>query len=174
MKAQELSRKYATAIFSQALEPWLISLTSVKDRLVAEPALVASLQDSAQPFGERQSVLDSIIPEDSDRHVRNFLNAMLKEGDIALLGDVVADLDKMTRGGPLVEVALVTTSFALSDEEQEQFRQKLREGYGEHLEFVFGVDPAIVGGAVVQVGDKVIDGSVATRLDTMGNLLGVK
>ena len=174
MKAQELSRKYATAIFSRALEPWLVSLTSVKDRLVAEPALVVSLQDSVQPFGERQSVLDSLIPEDTDRHVRNFLYAMLKDGDIGLLDEVIADLDRMTRGGPLVEVAQVTTSFALSDDEKEQFRQKLRESYGEHLEFVFGVDPTIVGGAVVQVGDKVIDGSVATRLDTMSNLLGVK
>jgi F-type H+-transporting ATPase subunit delta len=68
----------------------------------------------------------------------------------------------------------VTTSVALSESDQDQFRKKLRAQYGEALEFEFKVDPAIIGGAVVQVGDQVIDGSVATRLNAMRNTLGVK
>ena len=50
----------------------------------------------------------------------------------------------------------------------------LRDQYGENLEFVFNVDSTILGGAVVQIGDKVIDGSISTRLESMGNILGVK
>ena len=73
-----------------------------------------------------------------------------------------------------MQVARVTTAAALSDNEKEQFRQKLRAKYGESLEFVFNVDAAIIGGAIVQVGDKVIDGSLATRLESMSNLLGIK
>ena len=68
----------------------------------------------------------------------------------------------------------MTTAFALSDEEKERFRQLLRAQYGESLEFVYSVDSTIVGGAIVQIGDKVIDGSISTRLDSMGNILGVK
>ena len=80
----------------------------------------------------------------------------------------------MSRGGPLVQVARVTTAFSLSDDDKEQFRQKLRDKYGENLEFVFNVDSALIGGAIVQVGDKVIDGSVSTRIEAMSNRLGVK
>jgi F-type H+-transporting ATPase subunit delta len=174
VKAQQLSRKYATAVFSQALEKWLTTLGAVQDKLAGNPALTRSLQDSSRSFGDRQKKLDELLPADSDRHVRNFLYTMLRDGDIGLLGDVVAELERMMAGGPLVQVARVTTALELSDSDKEQFRQELRQKYGEELEFAFYTDPTIIGGAIVQIGDKVIDGSVATRLKSMGNLLGVK
>ena len=174
MKAQELSRKYATAVFSQALEKWLTALRAVQDKLAGDADLAGQLQEAGSSFADRQKVLDGMIPADSDQHIRNFLYIMLKDGDIGLLGEVVGELDRMTRGGPQVQVARVTTALALSDDDKEQFRQKLREKYGEDLEFDFEVDSALIGGAIVQIGDKVIDGSVASRLESMSNLLGVK
>ncbi len=174
MKAQELSRKYATAVFSQALEKWLTALRAVQNKLVSDSALAKNLQDSGRSFSDRQKELDAVAPDGSDQHVLNFLYTMLKDGDIGLLGDVIAELDRMTRGGPMVQVASVVTALALSDSEKEQFRQRLRSKYGENLEFDFNVDSALIGGAIVQIGDKVIDGSVAARLESMSNLLGVK
>ncbi len=174
MKAQELSRKYATAVFSQALEKWLTVLRAVQDKLAGDADLASTLQDAGSSFADRQKALDGIIPADSDQHIRNFLYTMLKDGDIGLLGEVVGELDRMTRGGPQVQVARVTTALALSDDDKEQFRQRLREKYGEGLEFDFEVDSALIGGAIVQIGDKVIDGSVASRLESMSNVLGVK
>jgi F-type H+-transporting ATPase subunit delta len=87
---------------------------------------------------------------------------------------VINDLDRMVRGGPQVQVARVTTAFPLSESDKEQFRDKLRRKYGQNLEFSFQVDPAIVGGAVIQVGDQIIDASVATRLESLSSRLGVK
>lgn len=174
MKAQSLSRKYATAIFSLALEQWLNPLNSVQGALSGNTALAKQLQDSNRSFSERQQALEAIIPGSASQHVRNFLYTMLKDGDLEALGDVIAELERMTRGGPQVQVAKVTAAVALSESEMEQFRQKLRAKYGENLEFDFGVDPTIGGGAIVQVGDKVIDGSVTTRLAALSNALGVK
>jgi F-type H+-transporting ATPase subunit delta len=174
VKAQELSRKYATAVFSLALESWLNSLKVVQSELANNATLAATLQDKARSFSERQQALDKLIPGNSSEQVRNFLYALLKEGDIGLLGEVMAELERMVHGGPLVQVARVTTAQPLSDQEKDEFRQKLAGQYGDSLEFDFSVDPAILGGAIVQVGDKVIDGSVATRLAAMSNALGVK
>jgi F-type H+-transporting ATPase subunit delta len=174
VKAQELSHKYATAIFSLALESWLTSLNVVQSELANHRTLAENLQKADRSFGERQKELDKIIPDNSSQGVRNFLYTMLREGDIALLGEVIAELGRMMRGGPQVQIARVTTAIPLSDQEKEAFRQKLAAKYGENLELDFNVDPAIVGGAIVQVGDKVIDGSVATRLEAMSNALGVK
>jgi F-type H+-transporting ATPase subunit delta len=174
VKAQELSHKYATAVFSLALESWLTSLNVVQSELANNPTLAEALQKADRSFGERQKELDKIIPGDSSQNVRNFLYTMLRDGDIGLLGEVVAELGRMMRGGPQVEIARVTTAIPLSDKEKEEFHQKLAAKYGENLELDFNVDPTIVGGAIVQVGDKVIDGSVATRLEAMSNALGVK
>jgi F-type H+-transporting ATPase subunit delta len=174
VKAQTLSHNYATAVFSLALEKWLPPLNTVQDRLADNPQLAEGLQDPGRSFSQRQKELDEIIPAGSEQAVRNFLYTLLKEGHIGLLGEVLADLERMSRGGPQVKVARVTTAITLADSDKEQFRRKLRAKYGDDLEFAFHVDPSIVGGAVVQVGDQVIDGSVATRLEAMSNALGVK
>lgn len=174
MKAQELSRKYAVAVFSLALEKWLASLNAVNNKLAGNSTLVKKLQNAERPFSERQKELDALIPAEANPEVRNLLYLMLREGDISLVKDVITELERMMRGGPLVQVARVTTAVALTEDEMEQFRQKVRAKYGENLEFDFTVAPAIIGGAVVQVGDKVIDGSIASRLTAMSNVLGVK
>jgi F-type H+-transporting ATPase subunit delta len=174
VKAQELSRKYATAVFSLALETWIATLNTVQDKLAHNAELAAGLQDQKRSFAERQKELDGIIPAKTDQSIRNFLYTLLKEGQMELLAGTLAEIGRMVQGGTQVQVAYVTTSVALSESDQDQFRKKLRAQYGEALEFEFKVDPAIIGGAVVQVGDQVIDGSVATRLDAMRNTLGVK
>ena len=174
MKEQELSRKYAMAVFSLAMESWLNPLNVVQADLANRSALMSTLQDKDRSFDERRRELDKLIPGDANQQVRNFLYTLLQEGDMGLLSEIMAELERMVRGGPSVQVARVTTALPLTDKEKDEFRQKLTTQYGENLEFDFSVDPAILGGAIVQVGDKVIDGSVATRLSAMSNALGVK
>lgn len=174
MKAQELSQKYAAAVFSLALEKWLKPLHVIQNRLAQDSQLVSRLQDTNRPFSGRQKSLDDIIPADSDQSVRNFLYTLLENGDIGLLANVLENLEQMSRSGPQAQIAYVTTAVALSDAKKEEFRQRLRSQYGASLELVFRIDPAIIAGALIQVGDKIIDGSVATRLAAMSNTLGVK
>ncbi len=172
MKAPELSRKYATAIFGLVLEDWLTALKTVQDKLVGQSALLKTIE-LEQSFQNKQILLDKLIPPDSPVRVRNFLYILLKENHLSLLGEVLSDLQRISRSGPQVQVAYVTTAMALSIEEQEKFRQKLRAHYGDNLEFSFNVDTTIIGGAIVQIGDKRIDGSIATRLDAMGRAIGL-
>lgn len=60
--------------------------------------------------------------------------------------------------------AVITSALPLSDKEQETLKAQVLKGKGE---IEFKVDPSILGGLVVRVGDKVLDGSVAGKLDTM-------
>lgn len=174
MNAPSLSQKYATAVFSLAVENWLNVLNQVNDSLAKAGSLAKKLQDSSQPFKARQAALDKIIPPQTSQDIRNFLYTMLKDDDLELLSDVITHIERMARGGPQVEVAQITTAIALPDEDKEKFRQRLRKQYGESLEFIFNVDSKIIGGAIIQIGDKMIDGSVATRLESISNKLGVK
>jgi F-type H+-transporting ATPase subunit delta len=174
VKAQELSQKYAKAVFSLDLDEWITTLDNVQNGLASDSALLEKLQDSSLAFKEKQAALNRVLPGNIAQPMRNFLYMLLREGDIGLLTDVLADIERMSRGGPDVQVTYVTTATELSEEEKTGFQQKLRTKYGDGLEFVFYVDPAIVGGAIVQVGDKLIDGSVATRLNAISSALGVK
>lgn len=174
MKAQELSQKYAKAVFSLALEEWITNLGNVQNGLASDSALLEKLQDSSLAFKEKQAALNKVLPGNIAQPMRNFLYTLLREGDIGLLADVLAAMQRLSHGGPDIQVTYVTTATTLPDEDKNKFQQKLRTKYGENLEFVFNVDPSIIGGAIVQIGDKLIDGSVATRLNAMSNALGVK
>jgi len=73
--------------------------------------------------------------------------------------------------GANIQEAVVTTAVSLDDAEKEQFRLKLTAKYGDNLQLRFKVDPKIVGGVVVQVGDKILDGSVSAKLNAAQNIL---
>lgn len=76
---------------------------------------------------------------------------------LALAASVVAD-----EAG--LKVATVITAAPLSEAQAERLRAGLAKSYGGDLKLNRVVDPSIIGGVRVQVGDDVIDGSVATRL----------
>jgi len=67
--------------------------------------------------------------------------------------------------------AVVTSALPLSAKEQETIEQDLRKQLGSGAAIEFQVNPLILGGLVVRLGDKVIDGSVAAKLSELGQRL---
>lgn len=63
--------------------------------------------------------------------------------------------------------ARVTSAVPLTEEEQSQMDASLRQRFGDNLEIQYRVDDSILGGVVVRVGDRLIDGSVARKLATL-------
>lgn len=64
-------------------------------------------------------------------------------------------------------VATVTTATSLNPAQLERLRAGLAKSYGRDLKLNQVVDPSIIGGVRVQIGDDVIDGSVSTRINDL-------
>jgi F-type H+-transporting ATPase subunit b len=77
---------------------------------------------------------------------------------------VVLEEDSFKEG---VAAAEVTSAVPLTQQEQETVKQDILHKIGEQATVTFRVDPSIMGGLVIRVGDKVLDGSVAGRLESM-------
>jgi len=76
---------------------------------------------------------------------------------LAAAGDIVAASGKR-------RIATVTSAAALSPAQQKRLAAALAKQYGNDIQLNLVVDPSVVGGARVQVGDDVIDGTIAARL----------
>ena len=106
--------------------------------------------------------------------MRNLLAVLLQDGELGLLPEITAALRERARqiGAAPVPVEVVS-ALPLADDQQQALVAKLQAQYGSNLTFSYRVDPAILGGLIVRVGDKLIDGSVASKLAAMKQALGV-
>ena len=163
----ELSQAYAAAAYQHTTGAWLSELNAVRDKLAADPALLADLNNDELDFAKRQARLNAILPSAARTDVKNFLYTLLREGHLALLDAVIADLTRMAAQRSAAQVAHVTSAVPLTPDEQEALRQQVHARFSSEAELDFHVDPSILGGVVLQVGDKVIDGSIAGKLTTL-------
>lgn len=90
----------------------------------------------------------------------------------AQLEHLKATLDEIEQAGRKSRVdAGVTSAVPLTEAEREALEARLHARYGSDLPIVYTVDPAILGGLIVRVGDRYVDGSVATRLGQLRQTL---
>ncbi len=175
MSASSEVQVYAQAAFETAIKDWLTNLEHIAGALDRSPDLLKRLADDASSFEVRQAVLTPLMRENISAPVRNFVFGMLANGDVALLNDVVAELHSLGAaiGGPKAVVAEVTSAVELNAEERAAIENRLIDQFGLGLEFRFAVNPQILGGLLIRVGDKLLDTSVASRLVAMRQSLGL-
>ena len=92
---------------------------------------------------------------------------LANKNQMHLLSQIVRDFDGFVSQGSQGAVATVTTTIELSAEDKSKLEAKLRSQFGQDLRFDYQLDPAILGGVIVRVGDVVVDGSVAAKLAAM-------
>jgi F-type H+-transporting ATPase subunit delta len=165
------ARTYALAAFATAVEPWIDALRTVQGRLQSERDLLARLTDKAASFDRRRRQLEELLPESASADCGNFLLTLMERGDLRQLSAIVDWMGAMASGGPQARMAIVTTAYPLDDAERQRFVATLQQAHGADLGVSFSVDASIVGGAVVRIGDQVMDGSVRARLQAIDSAL---
>lgn len=166
----EAARHYAEAAFQlakadQKLERWLEDLhtaaTALQDervsRLLASPAI--SEEDK---FAAARRGLSGIEPM-----ALNLILLLIRRRRIALLPQIVAEFSRLANEYRGIVIAEVTSAVRLDEQRQRQVTQRLASLLGKTVKLRTRVDPSIIGGLVVRVGDTIIDGSVAGRLASL-------
>jgi F-type H+-transporting ATPase subunit delta len=174
MSTADRARTYAQAFHEAAMERWLTALQAVSTRLAEDRGLAERLQATDADFSERRPLLDEVFPAETDPPVRNLAYTLMQRGDLDLLGQVVESLRQQIRRVD-AEPAMVevTSAVPLNTDQRSTLISRLEAEYGTGLDIHYRVDPAILGGLIVRIGDKLIDGSLATRMTAMKQALGV-
>lgn len=168
MSAQKAAKVYAQAILKTALEDWLAGLQQVQRALHRQPDLLPKLDDPGTSPSAKEALLGQVLPRNARPEVRNFVRLLVRENDLKLLDDILVELEGVLEEvGAAVRTAEVTTAVPLSPEDRAALEAQLVKRFGNNLVFEYTVDPSVIGGVRVRVGDRVIDGTVAGRLNAM-------
>jgi F-type H+-transporting ATPase subunit delta len=166
MADSALPQSYARAVFEKAVEKYTRDLHALYNA-VGKSNLLPRLDNPAESFDGKKALLNGMLPPDADPEVRNLAYLLASKNQVHILGDVVSEFDRMVASGAPGAMAVVTTTLDLTDEDKAKLESKVRSQYGQELAFDYRLDPSILGGVVVRIGDVVIDGSVAGKLSMM-------
>ena len=165
------ARRYAEAARSIAerddsLETWVTALDTATGRL-GVPELMRILADPALSFDSRRTVAEQVMGEAVTGGPRNLVLLLIRRGRIELLPEVCAQLRRLYDQQQNIVSATVTSAAALTDADVSALRERLAGTTGGRVDISVQVDPDILGGVMVRIGDRLIDGSVRGRLERL-------
>lgn len=153
--AREIQAR-ADADAVKAREAAIAEAQQERDRVLAD----LRGQISALAMAATQKLIGEALDEKRQHSLIQEFFSGVKSGEVVVL--------KETGGlGLKGASAEVTSALPLTPEEQETVKKDVLSKIGDQATVSFRVDPAILGGLIVQVGDKVLDGSVSGQLDLM-------
>jgi F-type H+-transporting ATPase subunit delta len=168
MAMESIGRRYARAVFELALErgesldTWLSDLRAIETAL-SDPAIMAVLAGPQLPFEQKRALVERALAG-VDELRRNLVYMLIEAGRIEAFGAIVRELQRLVNEHNGIAEATVTTAVPLSDGEAARIAERVGRLLGKQVILERRVDPAIIGGIVVRVGDTLINGSVAGRL----------
>ncbi|GAA1274595.1 hypothetical protein GCM10009609_42180 [Pseudonocardia aurantiaca] len=147
------------------------SLDNVEDELFRfgrvlnrEPQLATLLADTNTPADKRVELLDRLIEGKVSPITAALLRHTVRLPRARHLDVVCEELAELAAARRDRSVARVTTSVALTSEQEQKLTDTLSKLYGRSISLQVELDPRLLGGLVVRVGGEVIDGSVARKL----------
>jgi F-type H+-transporting ATPase subunit delta len=170
-----IARPYAEAAFelaraANALPAWSSMLRYVS-AVVAEPAMARSLDNPKFTPGDKESLILSVCGEKLDAIARRFVRVLVEADRVAVLPQIAALFDELKNDAEGVATARIDSAFPLTDAQLAELKEALEKRFGKKIEATVNVDPELVGGARITVGDTVIDASVRAQLQSMANQL---
>ncbi len=172
-KRDTAPRRYAEAAFQIAsrddsIETWRRELELAAAE--TDGQLMAVLANPALPLDQRLATAEGVYAKLS-QPVRNILLLLVRRGRIEQLPRVVAEFSRLDDRRQGITHATATSAAPLTDLEVRALTARLEGMTGGRIALTTDVDESLLGGLIVRVGDRLIDGSVRGRLERLRNQL---
>ena len=170
-EALTLARPYARAAHAVArdsgqAEDWSRAL-ALAARIAADPQVAALLGDPRLRSGDARMLL----AEGTGDAFGRFIDELADNGRLGLLPEISGLYEQLRADADQLVKARITSAAALSPAELDSLVAALRRRFGREVEVETAIDESLIGGAVIDAGDTVIDGSLRGKLQRMQNAL---
>ena len=168
----QLASKYATAIFEIAkeekkLDDYDKDLAKVRADVFSIPEAVKFFQNPLVPQQAKKDLLNRALDKEISETVMNFLMLLVDKKRIGVFNEIYDIFTSLKNKEQGILIADVTSAFSLSKKQQDALVKKLASLTGRKADKIKirpHKDISILGGLILKIGDKRIDGSAAGRL----------
>jgi F-type H+-transporting ATPase subunit delta len=166
-----LARPYAEAVFRLAkahsdLVGWSSRLNALA-AIASDAQAAALIADPSVASGRVAGVIVEVAGSDLGELGANLVKVLAENGRLALLPAIAAQYETLKAEAESVVEATITSAQALTQAQIDELAAGLKSKFQRAVTVSVAVDPELIGGAVIAVGDQVIDGSVKGRLQRM-------
>jgi F-type H+-transporting ATPase subunit delta len=165
-----VARPYAEALFRVAqtgdMAAWS-ELVSQLAQVGANPDVQAFAANPNVTAADLVATLTSLVKAPVTAEATNFLTMLAENGRISLLPEIGAQFQVLKNAQAGAADAEIASAFALSDAQVAELVVALEKKFGRKLNPTVTVDPSLIGGVRVLVGDEVLDTSVRAKLQQM-------
>ena len=164
------AKRHAQAVFQIALEKkeveqWRSELKTIAATL-SDPQLRAILEDPKFHLGDKEKLISKCLQGISQLAL-NFAYLLVARQRLGILEQIVAEYERMADAHQGLEHARVVTALPIDKQEEAKLTERLAAITGKKVVLTTEVDPAIIGGFVARIGDKLIDGSTKAKLEAL-------
>jgi len=172
------ARRYSQAVFRMALDKkelnrWQADLRKVA-RLTTDDALFTLLENPEVSLDEKMKVLTGRLGDINPMALK-LVSLLVTKGRLGMINDIADEYQRSLdnyHGVEGAEVAEVTTAIPLDNEDRLRLAQRITDLMGKQVVLKPKVDASVIGGIIIRVGDKLIDGSIRSRLVALKKELG--
>lgn len=169
-----VARPYAEALFRVAQNGDLNAWSAVVAELAqigANPDVQAYASNPNVTEAQLAETIASLVKSPLSPEAKNFVAMLAENGRIALLPEIGAQFTVLKNAQAGAADATIHSAFDLSADQLDQLVATLEKKFGRKLNPTVSVDPSLIGGVRVVVGDEVLDTSVRAKLQQMHNAL---
>jgi len=176
MTTSEIAETYARVLFDLATVADSVDTTgeginSVAETIRGHMDLREALIDAQVTAEKKRDVLRDIFGESASPEVLAIVTLAVDRGHTESLGQIASEFTAIAEKERGIVVADVTTAIALDDATRASIIKKLSAALDRPVTLRERVDESIVGGIVIEVAGRVLDGSMSSQLDTMRSVL---
>ena len=165
----EISKEYGTALFMLACEEgearnYATALEQIRKAFTENPQYAEMLSSPSISLKERLNAIDAAFSNEVPEYVLSFLKLLCEKGRISCFIESVEEYLSLLAESERVSNAKVTSAVALTDGEKQKLITKLEEVSRGKVHAEYFVDASLLGGLIVELDGKIMDGSLRHRL----------
>jgi F-type H+-transporting ATPase subunit delta len=172
MRDTTIARNYAEALFALAqkagnLRGWGTQIQELADAMGRDRSLRLFLESPRVDAADKSRIIERGYQDRAPRHFVRFLQALVRNRRQMLIPQIASEYNMLVDDAEGRMHANVTVAREPDAAEREVVVRELSRSFGKQVVPHFSIDPRILGGVVVRVGDTVLDGSVRRRLGVL-------